>query len=140
MKIINKITGETITNGLDDFNAGILIDEYQNDDYVIVEDTKAEKEAKLSKMIDFSIPFWMDMIDETKNMNVNTKPMSRGMWNLILSKRDCSLYSKGIKPHRNWKITDVKRYFGIKGSASEMAEQLNEIYTLITETNQTENK
>ena len=92
-----------------------------------------ENEAKLSKMIDFSIPFWMDMIDETKTM-------SRGMWNLILSKRDCSLYSKGIKPHRHWKITDVKKYFGIKGSASEMAEQLNEIYNLITETNQTENK
>lgn len=105
-------------------------------------ETKAltENEAKLSKMIDFSIPFWMDMVDESKNMNVNTKPMARGMWNLILSKRDCSLYSKGIKPHRNWKITDVKRYFGIKGSASEMAEQLSEIYNLITETNQTENK
>jgi hypothetical protein len=99
-----------------------------------------ENEAKLSKMIDFSIPFWLDMVDESKNMNVNTKPMARGMWNLILSKRDCSLYSKGIKPHRNWKITDVKRYFGIKGSASEMAEQLSEIYNLITETNQTENK
>jgi hypothetical protein len=27
-----------------------------------------------------------------------------------------------------------------KGSASEMAEQLSEIYNLITETNQTENK
>jgi hypothetical protein len=92
-----------------------------------------ENEAKLSKMIDFSIPFWLDMIDETKTMNVNTKPMARGMWNLILSKRDCSLYSKGIKPHRNWKITDVKRYFGIKGSASEMAEQLSEIYNLITD-------
>ena len=38
MKIINKVTGETIDNGLDDFNAGILINEYQNDDYVIVED------------------------------------------------------------------------------------------------------
>ena len=105
-------------------------------------ETKAltENEAKLSKMIDFSIPFWLDMIDETKTMNVNTKPMSRGMWNLILSKRDCSLYSKGIKPHRHWKITDVKKYFGIKGSASEMAIQLDEIYNLITITNQTENK
>lgn len=105
-------------------------------------ETKAltEKEAKLSKMIDFSIPFWLDMFDESKTMNVNTKPMAKGMWNLILSKRDCGLYSKGIKPHRNWKITDVKKYFGIKGSASEMAEQLSEIYNLITETNQPENK
>lgn len=90
-----------------------------------------EKDAKLSKMIDYSIPFWMDMVDENKNININTKPMSRGMYNLILSKRDCILYSKGLKPHPNWKIMDVKRYFGIKGSASEMAEQLSEIYNLI---------
>ena len=41
MKIINKITGQTIDNGLDDFNAGILINEYQNDDYIIVEDDYA---------------------------------------------------------------------------------------------------
>tara|TARA_R110000822_G_scaffold268025_3_gene391448 strand:+ start:473 stop:727 length:255 start_codon:yes stop_codon:yes gene_type:complete len=38
MKIINKITGQTIDNGLDDFNAVILINEYQNDDYIIVEE------------------------------------------------------------------------------------------------------
>ena len=38
MKIINKITRETIDNGLDDFNAVILIDEYQNNDYIIVEE------------------------------------------------------------------------------------------------------
>jgi hypothetical protein len=38
MKIINKTTGYVIDTGLDDFNAGILIDEYQNDDYIIVEE------------------------------------------------------------------------------------------------------
>jgi len=38
MKIINKVTGQTIDSGItDDFNAHILINEYQNDDYVIVE-------------------------------------------------------------------------------------------------------
>jgi hypothetical protein len=37
MQIINKVTGQIIDNGLDG-NAGILIDEYQDDDLVIVED------------------------------------------------------------------------------------------------------
>jgi hypothetical protein len=41
MQIINKVTGQIIDNGLDELNAGILIDEYQNDDYVIVEDDYA---------------------------------------------------------------------------------------------------
>ncbi|MEK6829831.1 MAG: hypothetical protein AABY15_06960 [Nanoarchaeota archaeon] len=57
-------------------------------------------------------------------LSVNSKPMPRGYWNLIISIRDCSLYSKGLKPHRHWKISDVKTYFGIKGSAEEMAETL----------------
>ena len=38
MKIINKHTGATIDSGLDDFNAHLLINEYQNDDYVIIND------------------------------------------------------------------------------------------------------
>jgi len=40
MKIVNKITGATIDSGLDDFNAHLLLNEYQNDDYIIVDDMK----------------------------------------------------------------------------------------------------
>jgi hypothetical protein len=57
-------------------------------------------------------------------MKVNNGQMSHGVWNLIISKRDCSLYNKGIKPNRFWKISDVKTYFGITGSAEKMAETL----------------
>jgi hypothetical protein len=64
--------------------------------------------------------------DMAHNTNVNGKPMPWGYWNLILSIRDCGLYSKGIKPHRNWKISDVKWYFGISGSAEKMAETLKQ--------------
>lgn len=64
--------------------------------------------------------------DMAKFTQVNGKPMPWGYWNLIISIRDCSLYSKGIKPHRNWKISDVKWYFGIKGNATQMAQTLNE--------------
>ena len=55
---------------------------------------------------------------------INRAQSSPGMWNLICSIRDCKLYSKGIKPHRRWKISDVKWYFGIKGGAEKMAETL----------------
>jgi hypothetical protein len=65
-------------------------------------------------------------VDFGNELNVNGAPMSRAYWNLIISIRDCSLYSKGIKPHRNWKITNVKWYFGVKGSAITIAEKLEQ--------------
>lgn len=79
--------------------------------------------------------FYLDLIDESKALNVNSKPMSRGYWNLILSIRDTGLYSKGIKPHRFWKITDVKNYFGVKGTAQAIHEELRNIQILLTEQN-----
>lgn len=45
-----------------------------------------------------------------------TRMMSRAYWNLVISIRDVALYNKGIKPNRNWKITNVKHYFGVKGN------------------------
>jgi hypothetical protein len=62
--------------------------------------------------------------DMAKSIDLNGKPTPMGMWNLLCSIRDCKLYSKGIKAHRNWKISDVKWYFGIKGNATQMAETL----------------
>lgn len=69
-------------------------------------------------------PFEADL---TKGTLINGKQSSIGYYNLIVSIRDCSLYSKGIKPHRFWKISNVKKYFGIKGTAESMANQLREI-------------
>ena len=58
-------------------------------------------------------------------LNVNEGQMPMAVWNLILSKRDLGLYAKGIKPHRSWKISDVKWYFGFKGNPEKCLEQLN---------------
>ena len=89
--------------------------------------------AKTQKpLINNQSQFYLDLIDESKTMNVNSVPMSKGYWNLIISIRDCGLYSKGIKPHRFWKISDVKWYFGISGSATQMAEELKLIRDTIT--------
>lgn len=64
--------------------------------------------------------------DLGKSIDVNGTPMPVGYWNLIISIRDVKLYSKGIKPHRMWKISDVKWYFGVKGSAQQIAETLEQ--------------
>ena len=69
--------------------------------------------------------------DFGKELNVNGAPMSRADWNLILSIRDCKLYSSGIKPHRAWKISDVKWYFGVKGNAVQIAEKLRQYQQVI---------
>jgi hypothetical protein len=58
------------------------------------------------------------------NIHVNGGQMPVGYYNLIVSIRDCKLYSKGIKPHRMWKISDVKWYFGVKGNAQQISEIL----------------
>ena len=71
--------------------------------------------------------------DLAKNINVNGGAMPVGYWNLIVSIRDCKLYSKGIKPHRAWKITDVKWYFGVKGNAQQIAEVLEQYKHLLVQ-------
>jgi hypothetical protein len=71
--------------------------------------------------------------DLGKSLRVNEGQMPVGYWNLITSIRDCKLYSKGIKPHRNWKITDVKWYFGVKGDAGKIAEVLEQYKTLLVQ-------
>ena len=76
--------------------------------------------------------FFKDMTDESKMLNVNNGTMPLGYWNLIISIRDCKLYSKGIKPHRNFKITNVKTYFGLKGDAGKLVVQLEDIKNALT--------
>ena len=71
--------------------------------------------------------------DFGNELSVNGAPMSRAYWNLILSIRDCKLYSRGIKPHRNWKIGDVKWYFGVKGGAEVITKKLEQYRAVLTE-------
>lgn len=59
-------------------------------------------------------PFERDL---QRSIMVNTKYMPVGYWNLICSIRDVSLWTKGIRINRHWKLKHVKQYFGVKGSA-----------------------
>ena len=55
------------------------------------------------------------------------------MYNLITSKGAVKLWTKGIKPNRHWKISDVKWYFGMTGNAEALLEKLDTLYKVLTE-------
>ena len=54
------------------------------------------------------------------------------MYNLITSKGAVKLYTKGIKPNRHWKISDVKKYFGMNGAADVLHSKLVTLYDVLT--------
>jgi hypothetical protein len=71
-------------------------------------------------------------VDFGNKLDINGAKSSKAYWNLILSIRDCKLYSKGIKINRFWKINDVKKYFGVKGSAQVITEKLEQYKKVLT--------
>jgi hypothetical protein len=54
-----------------------------------------------------------------------------GIYNLITSVGGVRLWIKGIKPNRHWTLKSVKNYFGLKGNAESILEQLETINTII---------
>ena len=78
--------------------------------------------------IDVDCKFIKDLQDTSSNVNL-------GMYNLICSKIDLRLYCRGIKPNRHWKISDVKKYFGINGNKEELSKKLDLLYKILTERN-----
>ena len=54
-------------------------------------------------------------------------------YNLITSKGAVKLWTKGIKPNRHWRITDVKNYFGMNGNAETLLTKLETLLTVIRE-------
>ena len=64
-------------------------------------------------------------IDWYKPLNINGMESNKGYYNLCLTIRDLGLYTKvGMKPHRHWRLKDVKQYFGLKGNAASILERL----------------
>ena len=61
---------------------------------------------------------------------VNDGHMPRAIYNLIISKRDMNAYLMGWKPHRYWKVTDVKKYFGIKGTGQNLVNRFMVLYKI----------
>ena len=79
--------------------------------------------------IDEDCQFFKDLTSwENSKRNYNL-----GLWNLSLSRRDLTLYCKGIKPNRKWRITPVKKYFGMTGHKEVLLEKLDRLYEIINE-------
>ena len=55
------------------------------------------------------------------------------IYNLITSKGAVKLWTKGIKPNRHWRITDVKNYFGMNGNAETLLTKLETLHKIIKE-------
>jgi hypothetical protein len=54
-----------------------------------------------------------------KTIDVNGKKVNFALYNAIISKRDLGLWKAGMKPHRHWKVTNVKKFFGFTGNNKE---------------------
>jgi hypothetical protein len=65
--------------------------------------------------------------DQEVKISTNGGYITKGNWNLILSKRDVSLFCKGMKINRFWRLKDVKDYFGLKGNKESILEQLTKM-------------
>jgi len=50
-----------------------------------------------------------------QTIDFNGSPMNVAYYNMVVSIRDLKLWEIGMKPHKNWYITDVKKYFGLVG-------------------------
>ena len=70
--------------------------------------------------IDDDCQFFKDLT----SMDNSQRNYNLGEWNLALSLRDLKLYCKGIKPHRGWRITPVKKYFGMTGNKETLLAKL----------------
>ena len=71
-------------------------------------------------------------IDETcQFLKDCTENSTRAMYNLIICKGQVQLWTKGIKPNSNWRISDVKRYFGMNGNAETLYNKLEKLHEIL---------
>ncbi len=82
----------------------------------------------------YATPFLKDL-GSGRTIKFNGKDMPMAIYNLIVSKRDLGLWKMGMKPHRGWKVTDVKKYFGFTGhDKAGLVKQADDLYNLCFET------
>jgi len=60
-------------------------------------------------------PFEQEL-ERGKTISVNGTDVAYAIYAMAIHKRDLSLWSKGIKISRYFKVTDYKKYYGIKGA------------------------
>ena len=82
--------------------------------------------------VEKSSKFYQDIIsDDSKTIHIASSQGSRDikfcLYNLIIASSQMSLYTKGLKPHRHFKVSDIKAYFGLKGSSAKVNEDLQSL-------------
>ena len=75
----------------------------------------------------------IEINEDCKFLKDCTENPTMAMYNLITSKGAVQLWTKGIKPNSNWKISDVKRYFGMNGNKDILLEKLQLLYKILNE-------
>ena len=81
--------------------------------------------SKYPRVFNARVPFWQDL----HNHYSNPKGLNRAEYNLICSKRDVGLWTKiGMKPHATWKVSDVKKYFNLKGRKESLHADFMEVW------------
>ena len=79
--------------------------------------------------VDATAPFWVELHDEDRpTIQIQGSTVPRCLYNLMVTKRDVNLYLHGLKPHRGWKIGDVKAYFGLTGGKQKVADAINAMH------------
>ena len=80
---------------------------------------------ELNKRI--NTPFMQEWIGG-EGMPVNGNFMPYAIWNMACSYRDINMWvAFKMKPHPNWKISQCKEYFGIKGNGQKLLDQFEAI-------------
>ncbi len=96
------------------------------------------------KGVDTSAPFFEQLerdVAERRVTNVGyiendgtskSADQYRSLLQLTFQRRYARSYATiGMKPTRHWRITDVKKYYGVKGNATKVADQLDAIHESI---------
>lgn len=62
----------------------------------------------------------------------NEETQKMALFNLVCSKRDLKLWTSiKMKPTRSWKVSDAKKYFGIKGSGDKLMEEFMTVFDAV---------
>ena len=72
-------------------------------------------------------PFYENLA-KCETLMINGNPIFNEEYNLMVSKRDFSIYSIGMKPHRNWNFNETKKYYGLNGNKAKVAEDIKQLW------------
>ena len=79
-------------------------------------------------------PWLVDLENNSRVFNYDGKDIPIAIWNFICTKRDLSMWTKHkMKANRYWKVTDVKKYFDIKGSGPVLMDNFMELFDHVME-------